>query len=418
MLYLTCVILLIALIYYLLIKKESIFAPIPMFSLVWVLIILFYKSGYVELYPLDFRLELVVFIGTVGFLLGGQKYSLRFRLHRKIDKTAYSYDLRSNIAVVLSIICIVIQAYRGMTSINLLRSGFSFEQITRNQWYFQGNGSFSTFLSVFFIAPFTYAIIPIGAYHLVKNNGDKRVVACSIILALLTTIQHGGRASLLYFIVYVFAYRSVLGKKTGLKLKTKIGIVAISVALLVVVDKLSQSRGTTSYVDSIYIYVCGCLPNLNQRLFTGTTVPLTFGGASLYGYIAPIFYLLKGIGIPYPQFFSKLTDIVNVENVIKIGPAKSYNAFVSIYYYLFLDGRELFAFIGAFLISLIASSQYRKAKETLNERNVIFYGLMLHQVMFSMIRVSFSTYSFALSFIYVLLLYRILYKEEPHARTI
>lgn len=412
MLYLTCVILLIALIYYLLIKKESIFAPIPMFSLVWVLIILFYKSGYVELYPLDFRLELVVFIGTVGFLLGGQKYSLRFRLHRKIDKTAYSYDLRSNIAVVLSIICIVIQAYRGMTSINLLRSGFSFEQITRNQWYFQGSGSFSTFLSVFFIAPFTYAIIPIGAYHLIKKNGDKRIVVCSIILAFLTTIQHGGRASILYLLLYIFTYRSLLGKKTGLKFQTKVGIAVTTIALLIVVSNLTKSRGTTNFLDSIYIYVCGCLPNMNQRVFTNTSIPLTFGGASLYGFIAPVFYLLKGIGIPYPQFFERLTDIVNVENVIRIGPTQNYNAFVSLYYHLFIDGREIFVVFGTLLISIMANTQYRKAKDTLLERNIIFYGLLLSQVVFSMIRISFSIYPYALSFFYVIFLYKKIYEGE------
>lgn len=409
MLYIACTILVLQLIYRLIIRKESIFAPVPMFSLVWAVVILFYKSGYVELYPLNFRTELAVLIGSLGFILGSAKFKISSRVIEMNSEGyfhTHSYVLRTKLVIVISLVIIVYQLYQGMHSLTLLRSGFTFENITVERLYNQNTGALSTLLSVYIVSPFTYFFIPLGAYHLVSEKGDKRLAVCSVLLALVTTLHHGGRASIIYFVLYMIAFRSLLGKKSKMRLKTKIVFATIVIVLLIFVDKLSKSRGTTSYIDSIFIYVCGCLPNMDQRLFMGDSNPITFGAASFYGLIAPIVFALRGIGIPYPEFFVRLQDVVNVENVVRIGPSTSYNAFVSIYYYLFMDGRELLIFIGTFVFSAFALRQFKKAKASLEEREIVFYGLLLFQIVFSMIRVHFATWNYALSFIYLIFLYK------------
>ncbi len=408
MLYIACAILSFQFIYLVAIRKESIFAPVPMFSLVWATIIIFYKSGYVELFQLDFRSELIVLIGSIGFLLGRMKYKIGSRPSRTnmIATRNVSYLLKTNLVLVIALIVIMYQIFQGFHSIQLLANGYTFENIAVERLFYQGGGAISTLLNVFVVSPFTYIFIPMGAYHLISEKGDKRIAVCSILIVLTATLHHGGRASILYFVMYMFAFKSILGKQSKMKLKTKIIFFVIFVVLIIGVVVISQSRGITGYIDSIVIYVCGCLPNMDQRLFAGGDNPITCGGASLYGFIAPVFMLLKGIGIPYPEFFQNLQEIVNVENVLRIGPNTGYNAYVSIYYYLFLDGRELFVFVATIMFSTIACRQYRKVEACMTEREVVVYGLLLFQIVFSMIRVHFATWNYALSFIYLLILYK------------
>ena len=427
MLYVTIAMLILIIICQLAFHKNAIWSPVCIFSLLWIGIIVFYKSGYVELYPLSSRAELIIALGVFGFFVGGElSYST---IHRKyvfgkhgtyrnkqidnhIDIGGHIDRPRNNLIFALSVACIVMLIIRVIPSIALIRMGYTFEQITEGRLYYKAEGGLMLLFSVYFMYPFSSVLPVIGAYEMMKGKkGDKRIILCSIIVVILSALQRGGRFVTITYFVYILTYKNLLGKKINIKPRTKRIIAIITIAAVIAVLKLSESRGTSSITQSAIMYMCGCLPNMDQRLFTGGTNPLTFGGSSLYGYIAPVMYLLKGFGMPYPDFFMRLTNAVNVENVISIGPSNRYNAFVTLFYHMFLDGREFGVIVGSVLLELISMKAYKKARNNISEKDAIIYGLLMYQIISPMIRVQFSGYTYALSFLYIPLLYRLVREE-------
>lgn len=408
MLYFAIILSFLIIIFNTIIRKDPFLSPVSLFPFLWIIILSLYKSGLIVLYQISNRLEIIITLGILGFFLGGElsnllypvknKMAISFILHNNTDAISYDTKKRNTILFVLSLLCIVLLTIRVIPSISLLRLGYTFNQITVEKLYYKAENGIMLFLSVYFMEPFSTVLSVIGAYELLKGRGDVRLIICSIIVVVLCALQRGGRFVIIMYFVYLITFKHMFNRRIKMRRKTKFIFILVSVAALIVVLQLSKSRGTSDLFRSAYLYLCGCLPNMNQRLFTGAHIPLTLGGSSLYGFIAPVMYFFKGIGFSYPSFFLELTNIINVENIIDIGPADRYNAFVSVFYHLFLDGREFGVIIGTLLLGFISTRAYRKAKRTTNTRDYLVYGLLMYQLCSPMIRVQFSTYAYALSF--------------------
>lgn len=399
-------ILIIVLIVNTLIKKEELYSPLSIFCLIWSIILSAYSLRILPLYEIDFNVKCVIVVGCIGFILGSLpvNYTLgNYGRNKNENVLSRKVLFRTKLAYFLCSICIAFSAIEAAGNIILLSQGYTFDMISLAGLGFQNNSALWSFMAVFIAYPFSYAILPIGALNFIKSDGDKGLALLSIIIALLRVFHHGGRATLLYFIIYLLLFSEFYGRK--MRTRTKALLFAAVIIFIIAILIVSSSRGIENIGESLYLYICGCIPNLSVRIDRIVPGVVTLGGASLYGYILPFMLILNGIGVPYPEAFITLRDAVNVESIVRIGNNIGYNAFVTPFYYLYLDGRFIGVFTGMFILGIVIQKIYKKTKTTQNERLLIIYSLLFFQIVLSMIRLHFATYSYALSFIYVFILY-------------
>lgn len=94
-----------------------------------------------------------------------------------------------------------------------------------------------------------------------------------------------------------------------------------------------------------------------------------FGIGSLNGLFFAIFYLIKNIlGVPFPCQFSDVYQMIlltDSEWQIITDATNRANAYVSTFWYFYLDGREIGVVVLSILYGYIAEALFQQAKEIL-----------------------------------------------------
>jgi len=395
-------------------KMEKWYSPVAMFSFIWLAVISFYMLRIFPIYDITIRCKVIITLGILSFLIGARgggytlgKKKLGFTSDFEVNASLADSNMSRKVYF-LSYICIALLFVEALQSIVLLSKGISFEDITVSKDYFIG-GTLWTFFQVYFSGPFSTALMPIGALNFVKTNGDKKIALLSMIVTILKVLHHGGRASIVHYVLYLVLFKAILGRKITIKQSTKIWMSLVTVVALIAFVIVSINRGVKEFGQSAYLYLCGCIPDFDLRIDNLLDNSCMYGTASLYGYFSPIMFLYKGVFNSYPHFFIELQNIVNVENTIQIGPGVEYgyNAFVTPFYYFFTDAREFGVVVGGFIWGLVSQNAYRRIKNSFNDRNVIIYSLFFYQIVFSMVRFHFAIYQYALAFIYVSIIYKL-----------
>ena len=392
-------------------------SPEMMFLITWIVICVCYAINLLDLYDISLKTVLIILVGVVSFVVGSQisirltTHSNRKLINQSIHIGDYCYYLRFWVVVILSLIAIPVLTIDAIASILSFQSGVNFQDILLTvKQEEESRGLIRQLLTVYIAYPFSYAIIPIWATELFSQNISKKgKVYLSIVTALcvgLRTMHHGARLYIALVILYVVFAVMIKGKAIKIKHKTKRRIIVGVVICLVLFVIVSKSRGIGELGKSVYLYLYGCVPLLENKItLIDANRWQAYGFASAYGFYAPIMYILRGFGIVQGTWFATVTDYVNVESFTSIGSGIRFNAFVTTFYYPYLD----FGFIGVCLIMIIYGMISRNAYNRLHERGnmgLVLYVSILMSIVTSGVRLQFSSYQFALSLLYILLLYK------------
>lgn len=135
--------------------------------------------------------------------------------------------------------------------------------------------------------------------------------------------------------------------------------------------------------------------------------PNMYGMASLYGFIRPIFVVLRKVlsmELPLPL---QVVEAVFLEDdgMTMLTPEIHYNSFVSIFYSMYLDGGLIGVFIGNLLLGLFARYSFLKLQKD-NPYKLVAYTLIAIIFLLSFFKLLVCSYTYALSlytYIYVFL---------------
>ena len=277
-----------------------------------------------------------------------------YRLYRHKKRESSNLNLNFtflNILLFFTCIGVTIQLFASAKS---FLSGASYLEVRGDMLGYTstaGQSLVNSFVS-FFCSPAETVLFPIAVFCAIQR---RRRVFClfSFYAFLASVVSSGGRLGVLYAIfqvLAVFAFLKVKISKKAKKLIIKIIFVCICALFI-----LTNLRSANSIWKSVYEYF-----TIPVGLFSHYANVLdladfhSFGGAFLY----PVCYLLHSIcgfaGLSY-SFLDDLVYYVGYPQNVWVGglfPNASFNAFCTMFYFFYMDGRVL----GVVACSLLAGA--------------------------------------------------------------
>lgn len=393
-------------------REKSIFGPGTMLSGLWMIITILASMKLYGLYEADSFAYLLITIGIVFFGLGcALKRRVRFVFGSTPKEVPVALDQSSEIGeiniTILHILCIfsaLMMIYPDYLAIKfLLVNGFDMTQI-RAEFDMPYSNLVLRLLYNYVVLPFSFAASPIfAATQFLGRKKDNIVLFSVSFIVFSRLLTEGGRVIVLYFLLAFLAARSMT--KTKQQQKRKIAVYVLIALGLFAVFAVTNSRTNQSLFEHLYIYLCGVVPHLSARLKeVNSQGILTYGLASVFGYVEFIFTMLENIGFPYPSFIKVVADAVNqvVQTTIPIANNDVlFNAFVSPIYYMYCDGRTLGVIIEMFLYGMVSFHFYQKFQSRKSYRNLALYLLILQGLVFSFVRIQFAVLHYALAFFFI-----------------
>lgn len=302
-----------------------------------------------------------------------------------------------NILIVVMVILMVIPAIKAL---NLIASGVDLHDIRYvHHDDIMGDGIVAIAF-VYFCEPFITFLIIFSVVNLFVGQRKMYYVLLSVISLALMTIITGGRFFVLYFIASLLIATLIFkNTREAKKILKYSGILLILLVVSLIV--ISVVRGS-NIEQTFYVYLSGCIPFMEERINDTSKLPNMYGMASLYGFIRPVFVVLRKVlsmELPLPL---QVVESVFLEDdeLIMITPEIHYNSFVSIFYSMYLDGGLIGVFIGNLLLGVVARYSFLKLQKD-NPFKLVAYTLVAIIFLLSFFKLLVCNYTYALSFIYL-----------------
>ena len=400
------------------IKYKNIFNPITLFCGLWTIILFVYSLHLFELYYATSSVLWAIVIGVIMFFCGAQ---VRGLINSLKGSSLSSLVLKKNTAVfdvpnyklmtIVNIISIVLLMGYTIATVGMLLSGISYETI---HIMYQSEGGVVGALGSgirlwhYFIWPWNLATIPmvVSCFMLDKKGGTERNVflISSIINVALYILISGARASLAYFVFYFIAILSLLKRRVKLSIWQKILLVIILIIAWGVFNAISTSRNSASLENTIYTYVCGCVPYFSYRLemFQSTGGVFCYGLHTFSGFLKPVFAVFEKL-FGESDLWTQVLLNLDTQSRTYIAPHNSYNAFSSLFYFFYIDGGLLAVAVFSFFYGCFAVGMYNRFIQKKSYKTLVLYLLTAFGLAFSMVRFHFITLRYILSFIFTML---------------
>lgn len=386
--------------------EKNYYNPLTFFSLIWLLVVLLSS---LHLYginkPSDYA-YIIIIIGTLCFGMGCKlmdfilhNYKNRRRNHQNMEdfnynriKVIYYITLLSFIPITVNAIELIFQGYtlvniRSMLSLGEMHSSY-----------------FAAVIYNYITQPLELLIIPITVINFYSHKRNNIILYFTVLILICDLLSSGGRFALLYIITHFIVVMSIKKRNKYSKLTRQTKIITIVMILVgvIIFYYITVNRGV-SITKSLYLYFCGCIANMDVRIQGMDNSFKTYGFMSLEGMIRPFIAFLDKAGIiaNRPEMFliAQMHSGL-IEYAVDIGSGIQYNAFVTLFYYFYLDGGLLGVAIGAFVYSLFCEVTYVRMKKENDEKKLLLYLLFLQTILTSMVRFQFTTLIYSLTFIY------------------
>jgi len=291
------------------------------------------------------------------------------------------------------------------------------QQLLRSE-YFQSNSSqWLNMLSFLVIQPIALAIPALAASDYWIGKKDRKLMILSLIMMVLRVLSTGNRGIIIIFFIYflvagllvnsskVNTIIKILKKKKQRNKRLIIYVALVGIALFVFMTVFS--RQSTLFRN---VYLNFAMPPSMLEVWINEVEYqnlIGFGMASLNGFINPIFYILRNIfGLQTPVHFQNIYDLTMLTDVrwVRIGDEIIANAYVTGFWFLYLDGRIFGVIIGMFLYGAILAKSFTKTIKTLSVKQVSLYCMHFHGLFFSFIRIPFTQVRFVIALLFISLI--------------
>lgn len=407
------------------IEKKKINA-LTIFSSLWGIII-FLSS--IRLYDLNVVQDSTYTIFAIGILI----FCIGYILFRVIflkrnstkDRNIENYSLRYKLMYALCIVIIILYIKDLIIVVKNIPRGESLAYIRLiaqdpTSVLYSSRSNIENAIRMIIVLPFIMALQPIVAIDMIKGKKNKILLALNIIILVLRTFTDGSRVLFIYFFMHIvltfLLFNNVNYKEIIKKTKNKIIILLVCLIGVTAIYKTSVARSGENTLKNIYYYF-----SIEPYMFEQWKNEVDeknvrgYGLASMNGFVFPTIYLVKNIcrldNYPekwYNNIFLLINNTDKEWKVITSGSTKA-NAYVSLFWFLYLDGGILGVLIGCILYSAVIAYGYSKLELDTNNKNLAIYLLLLQGIVFSYVRMQFANETYTLSLLFVIFL---IYKKD------
>lgn len=390
-------------------KKKAFHNPYVIFNLLWLCVSGLLIVGNKFVYTPNKIAMLCILIGVISFNMSFFSPKLIFGKVKLFSKEI-TYTLNSTMANYLSVLVLIYSIITSIYAIKTFLSGESFAVIREDYYnYTSTNDVFMYYLRGYVVSPLRYVIIVAAIISLYKGEKNKVLLTNTVLIVLLQAVTSGGRYVLMNALLMFVCGFFIFGGFKKIKLKQKIILAIIAIAIGYFVIFLTNDRTTTLAANmntmqrlylTIYQYFVGSVTYLGKVIDRyPTVVGSTYGVNFLCGFIEPIFVAFSFLKlIPHPEIFN-IIGTYACEQML-IGPYSYYNAMPTMFGYFFIDGGIILVFIESWLFGYVCKRLYIRAEKG-NLLFVAFYILIFVQICNSSTRWFFYSSEFCLAFIYM-----------------
>lgn len=393
------------------VSKHNIVNPTSLFCFEWALICFLAAMRLFTLYEADWKTWFIILFGTISFVFGSV-FGSKIKIGTSKCLALYEQGMNEGESDVISdrpffikkrtlwiliIILFVLLLSSFAQSMEYLKLGYTLGEIreasvgqTEIDGYVRQTGTLNEFLTIIRNTIEIFTVAGCIDYFVSDYRKNYKLFIAVILFEVMHSLTSGGRFNLAYLILELVVCL-IIYKKNGWtinfelspKVKRWIKRVVVALVIFIVVITLMRGTETTELIKKYYRYICGDVVffdlHVEQIESSGFW---SFPYAGFYGFWSLFLPLLNRFGISYPQKYLNTIDIVFDTQVFRrIGDSLVTNAFITPFYHLYADGRFLGVFLGMFLFGAFASYHYKKAMETMSQRDIIYY-LIISQMIF------------------------------------
>ncbi|HAS92070.1 MAG TPA: hypothetical protein DCS12_07520 [Clostridiales bacterium] len=422
------------------VEKKMWINPITIFSVLWGVILLFSSMEEYTLHVADDEINLAILLGIISFIVGyffnkaffsKMKFSLVKHEHPTGKNVAYKSIPRYQLLYVLGAICLVYAIYSFINTVRqsgTLNLG-TIQAMLQGGEIVSNNNAIVSAIALLVITPIRFVLPAITAVDFWFGKRDRKLLVITVCLILINALTSANRTTFLLFFIWliivaqIYLYHNKKKKNKNYtlirtkhflsKIKKRIRVIAIIAIIAFFI--LTLSRGVSLIYRQLYLYFA-----IPPRMFEiwAEKVEVSniygYGVASLLGFIYPICYVMRSIiGIDMPQLVQSIYDWTMLTDSTWVWPGTNItaNAYVSVFWFLYLDYRVAGIIIGMFILGFISSRAFMNAtKRTYSEKQICVYCCIFYIVLFSFVRMQFTQMRIALGLLFILFF---AYKKVP-----
>ena len=264
------------------------------------------------------------------------------------------------------------------------------------------------------VAPLLYLLAPTLVIDLFIGKRDKQFSIMAIIAMILYSIATVSRAIWSFLILYALCIMIICRGKYQLPNRVRKWIKKIPIlvfVLFLVIIFITQQRSDNSEANillNMYAYLSGGITLMDIYLQSSISNIYTYGFFSLYGFLQPIFFILNFFHIlSYPQ---PIYDVLQIKDILEIYiPISDHitmNAYSTLFYNFYLDFRIIGIIMGSLIFGFICMKFYRNFKERGDFKNLVIYMILIQFMIFSMARMYTSLTTRALTFVWIIIMFK------------
>lgn len=403
--------------------------PLTLLFILWATIIGLSSLRLFRLRAASENTYLIIMIGLVAFTIG--YYFVRiiikdksFILNKsKITNKNNIYEPRYKLLYIIGGLCILFYFYDLSKVFVYMLNGSSLGDIRElaqdsNSVIYAGRSAIENSIRILVISPFVIALQPIVAADFWLGRRDKKLIIMNILIIVLRVITDGSRVVIIYLLLHILVSSQFTDEKSikqkvrlskkNVKKATMIGfIIAIGGYALY---KTTLSRSGDNFVRFAYLYFSmqPYMFEIWSKIVDDIGI-IGYGLASTNGFSFTFLYVIKNIlrlG-SFPEYWYSVYKLIGATDSqwqLIAGNTITANAYVSIFWFLYLDGRILGVIIGMITYGMICARTFVKANKQRTARNICIYSIILQGICFSFVRLQFADLYYSIAIIFILVI--------------
>lgn len=387
-------------------KKLNLFS---IFCIVWLIITFL---AHMELFNMvhvsDYIYE-IVFIGCLGMGVG--YVSFYILKNKKIKNTNTSFNF--NAFKIVTFLCFCFYLYTSINVLLLLFQHTPYAIIRSMYQGYYGYNALSIFhsellrsIDIYIMHPYLFVLAPILVLSFFEKVIPRKwqiVSAASIIMYLFSSAS---RFLLLYVIVELLFCILYYQKDMLKKYKKRITKIALFLIFLIFLITYIRTRtvmnGQYTIFQNLYAYFTVEFPLMDYWIKKSADFS-SYGMSFFHGIVGVI---LKIFGLNFNFYADVTNNVVLTETMfVSVFPWKKYNAFVSMFYFFYLDFKLPGVFLGTLVFGAICAIVNKNFNNSQNLKYKVIFLLFLQNVVTSFIRWQFFNLNMVVAFIWVFILF-------------
>ncbi|WP_071460920.1 O-antigen polymerase [Bacillus massilinigeriensis] len=418
-------------------KERNIYNPLFLMNIMW---LLFTTLSFFAFYGVDRpsnKTYSMILLGLLAFNIGILLMNNRYFVFKKkmhpnnISKSrSKGNNFNYKLLYILYTMVIIFLASQSLNVVQLLLNGYSMDTI--RHLYVDNLNTSSVVVNFrgYISTPIVYLSLPILAIDYFNGKRDKVLIFMTFgMVALWVLSSGGGRSILIWLILYFFFAKLIFGEKISLKLnyKTKVAItIGISLIIFYMIFMSIERKVDFNLFKEFFIYFGVPIIHMEYRInVIDTHFPnyYSFGLSSLNGLTQTFFLTLRVFKVigSYPDPFLRANELSFevLETGINVGgEITNMNAFATIFYQFYIDGRIFGVVLGMFFFGIFVGHFYSRMMLTFSNKYVLIYLLLAQKLVFSMVRFYFNQVNQTISFILAFFVFTYVYDRYKSVKVI